>query len=98
MRKARAFSTPGDMPSCGGGAALLNQEDMLPAGAACVQAAWSGAGGSHQLVWLSVLELVALAKQSTRPVQRLAGVLQSLLSCRCQSCTLAKAASDPCRT
>ena len=63
-----------------------------------LQAAWSGAGGSHQLVWLSVVELVALAKQSTRPVQRLAGVLQSLLSCRCQSCTLAKAASDPCRT
>ena len=60
-----------------------------------LQAAWSGAGGSHQLVWLSVVELVALAKQSTR---RLAGVLQSLLSCRCQSCTLAKAASDPCRT
>ena len=31
MRKARAFSTPGDMPSCGGGAwaLLLNQEDIL---------------------------------------------------------------------
>jgi hypothetical protein len=42
------------------------------------QAAWSGAGGSHQLVWLSVLELDALAKQSTRPVQRLACVLLAL--------------------
>ena len=29
MRKARAFSTPGDMPSCGGGALLPKKEAMV---------------------------------------------------------------------
>ena len=47
---------------------------MLAAGAkrlSCAQAAWSGAGGSHQLRLAQRFAALLSQKQSTRPVQRL---------------------------
>lgn len=51
MRKARAFSTPGDMVGGGGGALLPKKEAMvLAVHCRVLQAALAGAGVSHELV------------------------------------------------
>ena len=60
-----------------------------------LQAALSGAGGRHR--WLSALGLVALAKQSSRPLQRLAGVAFAELALL-QGAKSSGKSCDPCRT
>ena len=83
MRKARAFSTPGDMPSCGGGVWVLLNQDDIGAGAAVYVLQVSGAGGSLELAWLSVLycfrALVALASRAVRSVPLLLILLAAAL-------------------